>query len=75
MLQQEASRGKGLEIPSALKLLERLDLKGKLITSDAILGQKSIAAKIAERGGDCIPPFKDNANDTPFPDAVKIALK
>ena len=28
----EASRGKGLEIPDALKLLERLDMTGKIVT-------------------------------------------
>lgn len=49
MLQQEASRGKGLEIPDARKLLERLDLKGKVITGDAMFCQKSITAKIASR--------------------------
>jgi hypothetical protein len=60
MLQQEASRGKGLEIPDALKLLERLDLKGKVITGDAMFCQKSITAKIVERGGDYVLPIKDN---------------
>ena len=56
----EASRGKGLEIPDALKLLERLDLTGKIITGDAIFCQKSIATKIVDRGGDYIFPVKDN---------------
>jgi hypothetical protein len=36
VLGHEASRGKGLEIPDALKLLERLDVKGKIVTGDAI---------------------------------------
>ena len=36
VLGHEASRSKGLEIPDALKLLERLDLKGKIVTGDAI---------------------------------------
>ena len=60
MLQQEASRGRGLEIPDALRLLERLDLKGKVVTGDAIFCQKSITAKIVERGGDYVLPIKDN---------------
>jgi predicted transposase YbfD/YdcC len=30
-----ASRGKGMEIPDALKLLEQLDLTGKIVTGDA----------------------------------------
>lgn len=60
MLQQEASRGKGFEIPDALKLLERLDLKGKVVTGDALFCQKSITAKIVHRGGDYVLPIKDN---------------
>ncbi len=56
----EASRGKGMEIPDALKLLERLDLTGKIVTGDAMFCQKSITAKIVERGGDYLLPVKDN---------------
>ena len=48
VLGHEASRSKGLEIPDALKLLERLDLRGKIVTGDAIFCQKSIAAKIVD---------------------------
>jgi hypothetical protein len=36
VLGHEASRGKGFEIPGALRLLERLGLRGKIITGDAI---------------------------------------
>ncbi len=39
------ARAKGFEIPDALKLLERLDLKGKIVTGDAIFWQKSITAR------------------------------
>ena len=60
VLGHEASRSKGLEIPDALKLLERLDLRGTSITGYAIFCQKSIAAKIVERGGDYVFPVKDN---------------
>lgn len=60
MFQNEASRGKGFEIPDALKLLEQIDLKGKVVTGDAMFCQKSIAAKIVERGGDYVLPIKDN---------------
>ena len=58
VLGHEASRSKGLEIPDALKLLERLDLRGKIVTGDAIFCQKSIAAKIVERGGDDVFPSR-----------------
>ena len=60
MLSHESSRGKGLEIPDALKLLERLDLKGKIVTGDAIFCQKSITTKIVENGGNYVFPIKDN---------------
>ena len=54
------ARAKGLEIADALKLLERLDLKDKIVTGDAIFCQKSITAKIVERGGDYVFPVKNN---------------
>ncbi len=60
VLSHEASHGKDLEIPDALKLLERLDPKGKIITGDALFRQKSITAKIVESGGDYVFPIKDN---------------
>lgn len=60
VLGHAASRGKGLEIPDALKLLEQLDLTGKIVTGDAMFCQKSITAKIVERGGDYLLPVKDN---------------
>ena len=34
--------------------------EGKIVTGDAIFCQKSIAAKIVERGGDYVFPVKDN---------------
>ncbi len=60
VLGHAASRGKGMEIPDALKLLQQLDLTGKIVTGDAMFCQKSITAKIVERGGDYILPVKDN---------------
>jgi hypothetical protein len=60
ILGNEASRGKGMEIPDALKLLDRLDLKGRIVTGDAMFCQKSIVAKIVEKGGNYVLPVKDN---------------
>ena len=64
VLGTEASRGRGMEIPDALKLLERLDLKGKIVTGDAMFCQKSIVAKIVEKGGDYIFPVKGNQKNS-----------
>ena len=50
ILGNEASRGKGMEIPDALKLLDQLDLKDKIVTGDAMFCQKSIVG-IADKGG------------------------
>ena len=55
-----ASRGKGMEIPDALKLLGRIDRKDKIVTGDALFCQKAIAEKIVERGGDDVVPVKKN---------------
>lgn len=55
-----ASRGKGMEIPDALNLLNRIDLKDTIVTGDAMFCQKAIAEKIVERGGDYVLPVKQN---------------
>ena len=50
ILSHEASRGKGLEIPDALKLLARLDLRDRIVTGDAIFCQKAIAQTVVDAG-------------------------
>lgn len=60
VISHTASGGKGMEIPDALALLDRLVLKDKVVTADALLCQKAIAARIVEKGGDYVFPVKDN---------------
>jgi len=60
ILSHEASRGKGLEIPDALKLLARLDLRDRIVTGDAIFCQKAIAQTVVDAGGDYLLPVKNN---------------
>lgn len=60
VLEQTASRGKGMEIPGAIKLLAKLDLKEKVITGDVILCQKKICKTIVDGGGDYVFAVKDN---------------
>ena len=55
-----SSRGKGKEIPDALRLLDSLDLEGKIITGDAIFCQKSITSRIVDKGGDYVLTVKKN---------------
>jgi predicted transposase YbfD/YdcC len=59
-LGQVAVDEKSNEITAIPRLLELLDLKGALVTIDAMGCQKEIAAKIVGGGGDYILPVKDN---------------
>jgi predicted transposase YbfD/YdcC len=59
-LGEVAVDGKSNEITAIPKLLELLDLKGALVTIDAIGCQKAIAEKIVARGGDYLLAVKGN---------------
>ncbi len=58
-----SSRGKGREIPDALRLIETIDLEGLVVTGDAIFCKKTIASRIVEKGGDFLLPVKRNQKD------------
>ena len=58
-----SSRGKGFEIPDALRLLEKIDLENMVVTGDAMFCQKTIAYQIVEQGGDYVLPVKKNQKD------------
>lgn len=58
-----SSRGKGFEIPDALRLLERIDLNNMIITGDAMFCQKTMTHLIVEKGGDYVLPVKKNQKD------------
>jgi predicted transposase YbfD/YdcC len=59
-LGQVAVDDKSNEITAIPKLLELLDVKGALVTIDAMGCQKEIAAKIRERKGDYVLTVKEN---------------
>jgi len=59
-LGEVAVEGKSNEITAIPKLLELLDLKGALVTIDAMGCQKEIAAKIVAGGGDYVLAVKGN---------------
>jgi predicted transposase YbfD/YdcC len=59
-LGQVAVDDKSNEITAIPRLLDLLDLKGALVTIDAMGCQKEIAAQIVAGGGDSILPAKDN---------------
>lgn len=78
---QQAVRDKSNEITALKPLLETLDLKGCIVTTDAIHSHKKTATLIFERGGDYALPIKDNEKDfkeeidTLFTDAIKKEFK
>ncbi len=52
--------GKENEIPAAWRVLKCLDLRGKIVTGDAMHAQKELSAQIVEAGGDYVWSVKDN---------------
>jgi predicted transposase YbfD/YdcC len=59
-LAQVAVEGKGNEITAIPELLALLDLRGALVSIDAIGCQKGIARQIVEAGGDYLLAVKEN---------------
>lgn len=52
------------EIPAALRLVKTLDLRGKIITGDALLAQRTLSSEIVKRGGAYVWLIKDNQPET-----------
>ncbi len=52
------------EIPAAVRLLKTLDLRGKIITGDALLAQRELSLQIVAAGGDYLWVIKDNQPET-----------
>jgi predicted transposase YbfD/YdcC len=48
------------EITAAPKVLKCLDLRGKIITGDAMLAQRDLSAQIVDAGGDYVWKVKEN---------------
>ncbi len=57
---QQAVKDKSNEISAMVPLLKILDLKGCIVTADAIHSQKETAKTIIDQGGDYTLPIKDN---------------
>lgn len=60
VLAQEATEEKSNEITAIPKLLELLELKGCIVTIDAMGCQRDIAAQIVDQGGDYVLGLKGN---------------
>jgi predicted transposase YbfD/YdcC len=60
VLRQVAVDGKENEISAAPRVLNGLDLQGKIVTGDAMLAQRSLSAQVVAAGGDYVWTVKDN---------------
>lgn len=60
ILATEACQEKSNEIKAVPKLLDKIDIAGKIITADAMSMQKDIVDKIREKGGDFLIELKAN---------------
>lgn len=80
-LGQQAVKDKSNEITAMLPLLKMLDLKGCIVTADAIHSHKATARAIIEQGGDYVLPIKNNEKifkeeiETLFQDAFKKGFR
>lgn len=52
------------EIPAAVRLVKTLDLRGKIVSGDALLAQRTLSLEIVRRGGDYLWLIKDNQPET-----------
>lgn len=52
------------EIPAAARLLKTLDLRGRIVTGDALLAQRELSLQIVQSGGEYVWIIKDNQPDT-----------
>lgn len=52
------------EIPAALRVVKALDLRGKIVTGDALLAQRELSAEIVEGGGHFLWMIKENQPQT-----------
>jgi predicted transposase YbfD/YdcC len=59
LLQVEVSSWEN-EIPAAQRILGQLDLRGKIVTADALLTQRELSTQIVKAGGSYLWPVKDN---------------
>lgn len=60
VLKQVAVDGKENEISAAPRVLEALDLPGKIISGDAMFAQRGLSQQVVAAGGDYVWTVKDN---------------
>jgi predicted transposase YbfD/YdcC len=63
MVQVEVG-SQGNEIPATGRVLQVLDLRGKIVTGDALLAQRTLSLQIIQAGGDYVWIIEDNQAET-----------
>jgi predicted transposase YbfD/YdcC len=63
VLVQVTVDGKSNEIAAAPRVLKCLDLRGKVVTGDAMHAQRELSAQIVEAGGDYVWSVKNNQSE------------
>lgn len=71
VLMEVAVDGKENEIPAAPRVLQCLDLRGKVVTADALLTQRNLSIQIVDGGGDYLWTVKEN-QDTLYHDLERL---
>jgi len=64
VLAQVQLRREENEISAAARLLRMVDLRGKIVTGDAIMAQRDLSKQVVRAGGEYIWPIKENQPDT-----------
>ncbi len=59
LVQVEVERTEN-EIPAAMRVVQCLDLRNKIVTGDALLTQRELSVQIVEAGGDYVWTVKEN---------------
>ena len=55
VLYQQAAAGKGQELEAARAILDRLNVRGHVITGDALLAQREVCRRIVKKGALPVP--------------------
>jgi hypothetical protein len=62
VVDQQATEGKGQELEAVRALLERLDVRGHVVTGDALLAQRDLSAAIVKKGALLVPGQTESAD-------------
>jgi len=55
VVDQQAAQGKGQELEAVRAILERLDVRGHVVTGDALLAQRDVCEQIVKKGALRVP--------------------